>query len=81
MERWRGWRKCAAGRSASVCEWTAVSAHVREMGVEYYDFRTACPDDQFRDAGHLLRRSAYEFTKKFYAEVLKLPVGELRSIE
>ena len=33
-------------------------------------------DDQFRDAGHLLRRSAYDFTKKFYAEVLKLPVGK-----
>ena len=58
-----------------------VAARVREMGVEYYDYRTACPDDQFRDAGHLLRRSAYEFTKKFYEEVLKLPVGELRSIE
>ena len=58
-----------------------VAARVREMGIEYYDFRTACPDNQFRDAGHLLRRSAYDFTKKFYAEVLKLPVGELRSIE
>ena len=52
-----------------------VAAHVREMGVEYYDYRTACPDDQFRDAGHLLRSSAYEFTKKFYAEVLKQTVS------
>ena len=58
-----------------------IAAHVREMGIEYYDFRTACLDNQFRDAGHLLRRSAYEFTKKFYEDVLKLPVGELRSIE
>ena len=33
-------------------------------------------DDQFRDAGHLLRRSAYDFTKKFYAEVLKNPAGK-----
>ena len=56
-----------------------VAARVRELGIEYYDFRTACPDNQFRDAGHLLRRSACDFTKKFYAEVLKLPVGELRS--
>ena len=39
-------------------------------------YRAACPDNKFRDAGHLLHSSAYEFTKKFYAEVLKLPVGE-----
>ena len=45
------------------------------MGIEYYDYRAACADNKFRDAGHLLRSSAYEFTKKFYAEVLKLPIG------
>ncbi len=55
---------------------TSVAEKIRSMGIEYYDFRTACSDDQFRDAGHLLRRSAYDFTKKFYAEVLKLPIGE-----
>ena len=53
-----------------------VAARVRSMGVEYYDYRTTCPDNKFRDAGHLLRSASYEFTKKFYAEVLKLPVGE-----
>ena len=70
-------RQCAGRVNPGIYQRVSdLAAHVREMGVEYYDFRTACPDDQFRDAGHLLRRSAYEFTKKFYAEVLKLPVGK-----
>ena len=58
--------------------WTLVTefaTHVRALGVEYCDFRTACADEKFRDAGHLLRSSSYEFTKRFYAEVLKIPVG------
>ena len=55
---------------------SSVAEKIRSMGIEYYDYRAACPDNKFRDAGHLLRSSAYEFTKKFYAEVLKLPVGK-----
>ena len=54
---------------------TEFAARVRALGVEYCDFRTACPDEKFRDAGHLLRSSSYEFTKRFYAEVLKISVG------
>jgi len=48
---------------------TEFATRVRALGVEYYDFRLACPDEKFRDAGHLLRSSSYEFTKRFYAEV------------
>ena len=55
---------------------SSVAEKIRSMGIEYYDYRAACPDNKFRDAGHLLRSAAYEFTKKFYAEVLKLPVGK-----
>ena len=47
--------------------------HIRSMGLEYYDFRTACPDTKFRDGGHLLRSSSYEFTRMFYREILQLP--------
>ena len=50
-----------------------MAARVRALGVEYCDFRTACPNEKFRDAGHLLPSSSYEFTKRFYAEVLKIP--------
>ena len=52
---------------------TDLATRVRAFGVEYCDFRLACPDEKFRDAGHLLPRSSYEFTKRFYAEVLKIP--------
>ena len=48
---------------------TKLATRVRALGVEYCDFRLACPDEKFRDAGHLLRSSSYEFTKRFYAEV------------
>ena len=51
---------------------TDVAARVRALGVEYCDFRLACADEKFRDAGHLLPSSSYEFTKRFYAEVLKI---------
>ena len=54
---------------------TKFAARIRKMGVEYYDFRTAYTDEKFRDSAHLLRSSSYEFTKRFYAEVLKIPVG------
>ena len=54
---------------------SSVAEKIRSMGIEYYDYRAACPDNKFRDAGHLLRSSAYEFTKKFYAEVLKQTVS------
>jgi len=53
-----------------------LGAHVRSLGCEYYDFRRAVPDDQFRDPSHLLRSGSYAFTKRFYAEILKIPVGE-----
>ena len=59
--------------------WNRISdmaERLREMGCECHDYRTACPDDKFRDSGHLLRSSAHEFTRRFYADVLKLPVGE-----
>ena len=55
--------------------WTLVTefaTRVRALGVEYCDFRLACADEKFRDAGHLLPSSSYEFTKRFYAEVLKI---------
>jgi hypothetical protein len=54
---------------------SAVAEKIRSMGIEYYDYRAACPDNKFRDAGHLLRSASYEFTKTFYAEVLKQTVG------
>ena len=53
-----------------------IAARVRALGVEYCDFRTACPDEMFHDQGHLMRRSARAFTKRFYEDVLRLPVGE-----
>ena len=53
-----------------------LGRRVQELGAEFYDFRCVYPDEKFRDTGHLLRSASYEFTKKFYAEVLKLPVGE-----
>jgi len=49
---------------------------VRALGCEYYDFRSAYPDDRFRDDHHILRSTSYDFTKRFYTEILKLPVGE-----
>lgn len=52
-----------------------MAERVRELGVEHDDFRTACPDEMFHDEGHLMRRSAYAFTRKFYEDVLRLPVG------
>ncbi len=54
---------------------TEFAARVRALGVEYCDFRTVCADEKFRDSDHLLRSSSYEFTKRFYVEVLKIPVG------
>ena len=45
---------------------------VKAIGVEYYDFRLECADNEFRDSHHLLRNSSYEFTKKFFHDVLKL---------
>lgn len=45
---------------------------VRAIGVEYYDFRLECADDNFRDSHHLLRDCSYEFTKRFFRDVLKL---------
>lgn len=51
---------------------TDFATRVRALGVEYCDFRLACADEKFRDAGHLLPSSSYEFTKRFYAEVLKI---------
>ena len=49
---------------------------VRALGCEYYDFRCAYADDRFLDDNHLLRSTSYDFTKRFYTEILKLPVGE-----
>lgn len=45
---------------------------VKAIGVEYYDFRLECADNKFRDSHHLLRNSSYEFTQKFFRDVLKL---------
>ena len=45
---------------------------VKAIGVEYYDFRLECADNEFRDSHHLLRNSSYEFTKRFFHDVLKL---------
>lgn len=45
---------------------------VKAIGVEYYDFRLACADCRFRDSHHLLRDYSYEFTKRFFCDVLKL---------
>ena len=45
---------------------------VKAIGVEYYDFRLECADNEFRDSHHLLRNSSYEFTKKFFHDVLRL---------
>lgn len=45
---------------------------VKAIGVEYYDFRLECADNKFRDSHHLLRNSSYEFTKRFFRDVLKL---------
>ena len=55
---------------------SSVAEKIRMMGVEYYDYRMALPDNKFRDAEHLLPSSAYGFTKKFYEDVLKQPVGK-----
>lgn len=46
--------------------------HVKALGVEYYDFRLVCADNEFRDSHHLLRNSSYEFTKRFFRDILKL---------
>lgn len=59
--------------------WKMVSDAVERLksaGLEYHDYRTACTDDKFRDSNHLLPSSSYVFTKKFYEEVLHMPVGE-----
>ena len=67
-----------AGERTNPDTWALVTefaARVRALGVEYCDFRLAYPDEKFRDAGHLLLSTSYEFTKRFYAEVLKIPVG------
>ncbi len=53
-----------------------LKKRVRALGCEYYDFRCDYPDDRFRDDHHILRSTSYEFTKRFYSEILKLPVGE-----
>lgn len=45
---------------------------VKAIGVEYYDFRLECADNEFRDSHHLLRNSSYEFTQRFFHDVLKL---------
>ena len=45
---------------------------VKALGVEYYDFRLECADNEFRDSHHLLRNSSYEFTQRFFHDVLKL---------
>ena len=45
---------------------------VKAIGVEYYDFRLECADNKFCDSHHLLRNSSYEFTQKFFRDVLKL---------
>lgn len=45
---------------------------VKSLGIDYRDFRLSCEDKEFRDSHHLLRNSSYEFTKKFFRDVLKL---------
>ncbi len=54
----------------------AIKKRVQGLGCEYYDFRLAYPDTRFRDVHHILRSTSYDFTKRFYTEILKLPVGE-----
>ena len=49
---------------------SAVAEKIRSMGIEYYDYRTAYPDEKMRDAGHLLLASAREFTERFLREVV-----------
>ncbi len=53
-----------------------IKKRVLGLGCEYYDFRLAYPDTRFHDVHHLLRSTSYDFTKRFYTEILKLPVGE-----
>lgn len=45
---------------------------VKELGIEYYDFRTSCADNLFRDSHHLLLNASDEFTEKFFTNVLNL---------
>lgn len=49
---------------------TAIIEKVRDLGCEYYDFRLSVPDNKFRDSHHLLKSTSYDFTKKFYRDVL-----------
>jgi len=53
-----------------------IKKRVQGLGCEYYDFRLAYPDTSFHDVHHILRSTSYDFTKRFYTEILKLPVGE-----
>ena len=51
---------------------TRLIERVKALGIEYYDFRTSCADNLFRDSHHLLKNTSYDFTKRFFKEVLKL---------
>ena len=44
----------------------------RECGVPVIDARDWCPDDEFRDGGHLIAAGAARFTARFGHEVVPL---------
>lgn len=49
---------------------SSFAVRVRALGVEYLDYRLSCPDEKFRDSGHLLPSASAEFTRRFYREIL-----------
>ena len=56
------------------CEWsieaTDLQSRFKDIGVQYLDLRTSCPDTMFRDADHLHRDASYLFTKNFQEGIL-----------
>lgn len=47
-----------------------VVDRIKALGVTYYDWHDACPDDMFRDEGHLTQQGAYMFTENIFRELV-----------
>lgn len=48
----------------------SVIQKVKDMGIEFYDFRRSCPDSRFMDSHHLHDDGAEAFTREFFSTVL-----------